>query len=49
MKDIDRIKELVKTLNYAAMKYYQEDTEIIATSSMISFMTSYVNLKRIQV
>ena len=44
MKDIDRIKELVKTLNYAAMKYYQE-----ATSSMINFMTSYVNLKRIQV
>ena len=30
MKDIDRIKELVKTLNYAAMKYYQEDTEIMS-------------------
>ncbi len=30
MKDIDRIKELVKTLNYAAMKYYQEDTEVMS-------------------
>jgi DNA ligase (NAD+) len=46
MEKVDRIKELVESLNYASRKYYQEDTEVMSNLEYDALYDELVALEK---